>query len=125
MVVLSKSYKISSDWEGKQHLGLDLDWNDEKLEVHLSMLTYFDNALKRFNDEKPRKTQDQPYPQTKTVYRAKAQFSDPEDMSEIFSQADKKFIQEVTETFLYYARAVDATMLPVLVSIASQKSEPY
>ena len=30
MVVLRKSYKISSDWEGKQYLGLDLDWYYEK-----------------------------------------------------------------------------------------------
>ena len=49
MVVLSKSYKISSDWQGKRYLGLDLDWDYEKREVHLSMLTYVDDALKRFN----------------------------------------------------------------------------
>ena len=30
MVALSKIYKISSDWEGKQYLGLDLDWDYER-----------------------------------------------------------------------------------------------
>ena len=35
MVVLSKSSNISSDWKGKIYLGLDLDWDDEKREVHL------------------------------------------------------------------------------------------
>ena len=84
------------------------------------MLIYVDNSLKRFNHEKPRKPQDQPYPHTKTAYRVKAQFSDPEDISENLSHADKKFIQEVTGTFLYYAQAVDATALPALGSIASQ-----
>ena len=29
IVVLSKRYKISSDWAGKCYLGLGLDWNDE------------------------------------------------------------------------------------------------
>ena len=45
-------------------------------------------------------------------------------MSEILSQADRKFIQEVTGTFLYYARAVDATMLTALGSIAPQQANP-
>ena len=43
-------------------------------------------------------------------------------MSEILIQADKEFIKEVTGTFLYYAQAVDKTMLPALVSIASQQA---
>ena len=124
MVVLSKRYNILSNWEGKRYLGLDLDWDYEKREVNLSMLTYVNNTLKRFNHKKPRKPQNQPYPHTKTVYGAKAQISKPEDMSEILSQAYKKFIQEVTGTFLYYARSVDATMLPALGSIASQQANP-
>ena len=121
MVVLSESYKVSSDWEVKQYLGLDLEWGYEKREVQLSMLTYVKDTLKRFYHEEPSKPQEQPYPHTKTVYGAKAQFSEPESMSEIWIQADKKFIQEVTVTFLYYARAVDATMLPALGSISDKK----
>ena len=49
MVGLSKSYKISSDWEGKRYLGLGLDWDHEKRELHLSMLTYIEDSPKRFN----------------------------------------------------------------------------
>ena len=86
MVVLSKSYKIPSNLERKQYLGLDLDWYYEKREVHFSMLTYIDDALKRSNHKKPFKPQEHPYPHTKTVYRSQAQFSEPEDMSEILSQ---------------------------------------
>ena len=37
------------DLEGKQYLGLDMDWDYNKREVHLSMLTYADDALKGFN----------------------------------------------------------------------------
>ena len=70
-----------------------MEWDYEKREVHLSMLTYVVDALKRFNHEKPRKPQHHPYLHTKTVYGAKAQFSEPEDMSEILSQANKKSIQ--------------------------------
>ena len=49
MVVLSKIYKIMSNWEGKIYFELDLDWDDEKQKAHLSMLTYVDDALKGFN----------------------------------------------------------------------------
>ena len=81
MVVLIKSNKILSDWEGKIYLGLDLDWYYEKRGVHLSILTYVNDAIKRFNQKKPRKPQEQTYPHTKEVYGSKAQFSEPEGIS--------------------------------------------
>ena len=124
MVILSKRYKILINWEGEIYLGLDLEWDSEECKVHLSMLTYVNNALRRFNHEKVCKPQYQPYPHNKTVYGSKYQISKPEDMSEILSQADKKFIREVTRTFLYYDQSVDATMLPALGSIASQQANP-
>ena len=40
------------------------------------------------------------------------------------SAVDKKFIQEVTGTFLYYTRALDSIMLPALRTIAPQQSNP-
>jgi hypothetical protein len=37
---------------------------------------------------------------------------------------DKKFIQGVIGTFLYYARCVDSTMLAALGAIATQQANP-
>ena len=88
------------------------------------MITYVDNAIRHFNHEKPRKLQHQTYPHTKPVYTAKAQFSEQEDMSEILSQSDKKFIQEVIGKSLYYSWTVDTTMLTSLGSTASQQTNP-
>ena len=39
MTVLSNHYTISSDWTGSRYLCLDLDWDYEKREVHLYMLS--------------------------------------------------------------------------------------
>ena len=36
----------------------------------------------------------------------------------------KTFAQEVTGTFLYYARSVNTTILTVLISIATQQANP-
>ena len=52
MAALSKSYKISREWEEKCYLGLDLDWDYNMQEVHLSMLAYVIDALDRFSHKK-------------------------------------------------------------------------
>jgi hypothetical protein len=124
MSILKKHYNISQDWEGKRYLGLDLDWDYTKRQVHLSMLNYVADAIKRFHHERPRKPQDQPYPHVKPNYGAKKQYAADSDTSPLLNKADKKFVQEVTGTFLYYARAVDATMLTALGSIATQQANP-
>ena len=107
MTVLQEHYKISKDWTGSRYLSLDLDWDYTKRKVHLSMLTYVTAALKRFNHAQPRKPQDQPYPHVKPIYGAKAQYAKDAIMSSLLSPANKKFVQEVTGTFLYYAQVVD------------------
>jgi hypothetical protein len=124
MTILKEHYTISSDWEGKRYLGLDLDWDYDNRTVHLSMLAYVANALKRFHHQQPRKPQDQPHAHVKPVYGAKAQYAADADSSPLLSPEDKKFIQEVVGTFLYYARAVDPTMLTALGSIATQQANP-
>ncbi len=40
------------------------------------------------------------------------------------SKEEKTYIQEVIETFLYYARCVDASMLPALGMRATQQASP-
>jgi len=85
------------------------------------MLDYVTNALKRSYHTRPHKAQDQPHPhlKIKTIYGAKKQYAPDDDDSPLLSKADKKFVQEVTGTFLYYARTVDLTMLTALGSIAT------
>ena len=39
---------------------------------------------------------------------------------EALTKAGKKYVQEVVGTFLFYSRAIDATMLPVLGTIATE-----
>ena len=67
------------------------------------MMSYVQDALTRFRHACPRKLQDQPYPHVKPTYRAKAQYVTDADPSPLLTPAQKKFFQEVTGTFLYYA----------------------
>ena len=124
MIVLREHYKILIDWKGKRYLGLDLDWDYENCEVHLSMLGYVAEDLTIFRHKHLRKTQDQTYPHTKQNYCAKAQYAKATDESPPLSKEHNVFVQEVTVTLLYYAREVDPTMLTSLGSTAEQKSNP-
>jgi hypothetical protein len=54
------------------------------------------------------------YPHNPKQYGLKAQYVEDEDKSALLGKQNKKFIQEVTGTFLFYARAVDTTMLTAL-----------
>ena len=85
---------------------------------------YVQKALKRFKHTRPNKPQNQPHPHIPPKYGAKVQYATPEDTSPELSKEEKKFIQEVTGTFLYYARSVDSTMLTALSALASEEAKP-
>ena len=52
------------------------------------------------------------------------QYAKDDDDSPLLSKADKKFVQEVIGVFLYYAHAIDLTMLPALGTLATQQASP-
>ena len=67
---------------------------------------------------------DQPHKHAVPVYGAKVQYAKDADSSAKLGSEDKLFVQQVTGTFLYYVRVVDATMLVALSSIASDQAAP-
>jgi hypothetical protein len=80
-------------------------------------------ALKRFQHEAPTRPEDSPHAWKKPIYGAKTQHAPPEDASAPLDAADAKRAQEVLGTFLFYAQAVDSTMLVALGTLASQQSK--
>ena len=58
------------------------------------------------------------------AYGAKVQLATPLDESEELSKDDKKNVQQVLVTCLYYGRAVDGTMLTALSGTASSQAKP-
>jgi hypothetical protein len=85
---------------------------------------YVKKALLRFNWPTPKKPQHQPYPHLPIQYGAKTQTSEPEDTSPRLDREKTKFVQEVTGVFLFYARAVDSTMLVSLSALAAEHAAP-
>ena len=90
MAILKEDYAISHEWEGRRYLGMNLDWDYTKHEVHVSMLDYIGEAIKRFHHARPKKPQDQPYPHLKPKYGAKVQYTEDNDTSPPSAQRTKK-----------------------------------
>jgi hypothetical protein len=121
---LKQDYEIEEDWEGTRYLGITLDWDHKKRKVHLSMPGYVERALALFGHLIPKILQHQPHKHTVPTYGATIQYAKDDDATNLLSKEEKKYIQQVLSTFLYYGRAVDSTMLMALSSIASNQAEP-
>ena len=89
----------------------------------MSIPGYCKDALIRFGHNMNKK-RDQPHIGTAPKYGQTFQYKTEQGQSSELDKEEKTFIQQVTHTFLYYARAVDPTMLVVLNVIATQQSKP-
>ena len=88
------------------------------------MPDYIPEALKRFKHEKPKIWQGSPHQHTVPHYGAKQQFAETNSDEPMLGKEAKKYIQQVLGTLLYYARAVNLTMLVALSFIASEQASP-
>ncbi len=124
MAALKKDYTATEDWTGKKYLGLTIEWEYEKGQVHLWMPGYVSKALLRFNHKNPEKIQNSPHPHIIPAYGTKIQHADQPDNSPKLDKEGTKYIQQIAGTLLYYGRVVDITILPALSSIASEQAAP-
>ena len=120
---LEEFYVVEKDWEGKKYCGITMDFDYTKRQVHLSMPGYCDGGLRRFK-HKCQKWTDQPHKHVLPTYGVKIQYAKEADTSTKLGPKEQNFIQQVMGTFLYYARAVDATILVALSAIASEQAAP-
>ena len=122
--VLKKYYPVTPDWTGDRYIGITLDWDYKKRQVHLSMPGYAKKTLQQFQHETPAKRQDSPFPYTRPDYGAKRQYAKKESTAKPVDKKAKRFIQQVCGRLLYLGRAVDNTLLTPISAIASQQANP-
>ena len=84
---------------------------------------YIQNVLQKYKHRMPTKPQHCPYAAPPKQYGAKAQSPLPVDMSPKLNPDEIKEIQRVISSILYYACAVDITVLMALSSIAIKQSK--
>jgi hypothetical protein len=121
--VLQSLYTITYDWTGALYCAFTLEWDYELRMVHLSMPGYIEKALQRFQTPLPSRAQHSPHAWIAPTYGQPTQYTEPADTSEPLPPAGLTRLQEIIGTLLYYARAVDSTMLVALGSLASAQSK--
>jgi hypothetical protein len=122
LATLAKQYTTKADWTGSLYCGLTLHWNYRDRTCDVSMPGYIERALQRFQHAAPSRPQHSPYPHTKPDYGAKTQYAPEPDTTPKLDAANITHLQEVLGTLLYYARAVDLTMLVAIGTLATEQS---
>ena len=124
IAALQQNYDITIDWEGKHFCGLNIDWNYPDGYVDISMKHYVIKALQKLQHTFPKRPQYAPHKWTVPIYGQNRQYAPDPDTSALLPQKDIKRVQRVVGSFLYYARAVDNTILPALNEISATQSKP-
>jgi hypothetical protein len=120
---LQENYEISTDWAGFLYCGIKLQWYYEARTVDLSMPGYIAAVLHCFQHPPPERPQHAPYKQQPINYGAKVQFFTPADTSAPLTETRKLQLQQVIESLLYYAQAVDPETLVALGTLASAQAK--
>ena len=119
---LETKHAMTCDMDGKQCVGMYLDWNYEKREVVCSMDQYIQDALSELEVTKPKQHFKGPSKSPSINCGARIQHVE-DDPGEPLSPEQTKFIQRVIGKFLFMARAVDNTLLHALNDLACQVSK--
>ena len=120
---LRATYDITVDIEGNKYLGFDIAHDKVSGNVRLSMPTYVSQALTTLNVEKKKRDTHAPATYIPPSYGKQVQ-QVQQDLSLPLDKVRIKRIQQICGIFLYYARALDHTMLTSISKIASAQAAP-
>lgn len=116
LACLRELYAITVDWSGSKYLGISIKFDRVAREVSLSMPGYVRKALARFAPSIKRGAAS-PMIYVPPTYGSPVVVT--EELHPPLSTADTLRAQQIIGVFLYYARAVDPTMLTAVNAIGS------
>ena len=119
------NFQYTVDMEGANYCGLNLAWNYKLGYVDTSMPKYIPKTLKCLNYTPKKSPQYSPHPFTPIVYSKKGsqQMANNRQHEEL-PKDQIRHIQSISGSFLYYARALDYTMLTSLNDIGTSQAKP-
>jgi hypothetical protein len=120
-MALKEHYTIAVNYEGSLFCGVKLTWDYASCHVDCSMLGYIATALKKYQHAMPTVPQNAPYNAAAIQYSAKVQRVETDTLAPL-SKRKIKHVQDIVSTLLYYARAVDPTLLDALSTIATRQA---
>jgi hypothetical protein len=102
--------------------GMNLQWDYNKRTCDISMPGYVSNVLSKLQHNSPKHPQHAPSGYVSPAYGAKTQYATRGETPPLAAQQCLT-IQRVTGSVLYYARAVDPTVLTPLNNIAAEQTK--
>ena len=88
------------------------------------MPNYVPKQLLTYGRPPPKLAQHTPFEPIPINHGAKSNTIIHEDPGKLLGDADKNYIQQILGSFLYYAQAIDITILLALNDIATQQAKP-
>jgi hypothetical protein len=122
MECIKNNYNIYSDWNGSAYCGLTLEWDYKHRTMDLSMPGYIKAALHKYQHAAPARPEHAPHAWNPPIYGAKTQYVEDETTSPALSNKDVTKLKQLTGTLLYYARAVDPTLIMPINVLESEQS---
>jgi hypothetical protein len=119
---LREAYEITVDIEAVKYVGIDIAYNRTARTISLSMPEYVGKALQRLGVTMNNHVTDSPLIYTPPSYGGNQQYA-VEDTSRPLNSTEIHRLQQIIGVFLYYARAVDPTMLCPLNKFASLQAK--
>ncbi len=120
---IKKSYKLTEDWTGNLYCGIKLDWDYVGRTVDISMPGYIAKKLQEYNHIKSKMVQNCPYTPAPKQFGSEAQQPLPPDSSPRLDKKGIRRVQQIVGSILYYARAVDMTVLMALSTLAIEQTK--
>jgi hypothetical protein len=102
--------------------GIDIKWDYTTNQCCISMPGYIKNLSIKFKYLHPTKPHLLPHKYLPIAYSAKAQLTPTANTSEQLDVHQKRHIQEIVGSLLYYAQAFNNKLLIALSAIATQQS---
>jgi hypothetical protein len=119
---LLRTYELTTDWTATVYSGMTLKWDYKKRTCGIFMPGYVSNVLSKFQHDAPKHPQHTPSRYVTPVYGANTQYATKDETPPLTAQQCLT-IQKVTRSILYYARAVDPTVLMPLNDITTEQTK--
>jgi hypothetical protein len=119
---LLQTYELTTDWMATVYSGMTFKWDYKNRTCDISMPGYVSNVLSKFQHEAPKHPQHTPLRYVTPVYVANTQYATKDETPPLTAKQCLT-IQKVTGSVLYYAQAVDPTILMPLNDIATEQTK--
>jgi hypothetical protein len=119
---LLRTYEITTDWMVTVYSGMTLKWDYKSRTCNISIPGYVSSVLSKFQRDAPKHPQHTPSRYVTPIYGAKTQYATKDETPPLTAQQCLT-IHKVTRSVLYYARAVDPTVLMPLNDIATEQTK--